>query len=314
MNIFNTLDLEYDIEFAKINHVFESTYDMTMIKLKELEMNCVHSDIITESDAGYVYEGAVKNLLISAKEFIEKIIAKLKEFFTGSKKEMDEEEVAKAKKMAEEIIKNPDAIKDDKIEVYDHENDKKELDKYIREMLKLERKVMNLKVSSKLKANNKSDEVLILMEFQQLLREIDKLNDEYDSSLLTENDNIIKKAKVDAIRFSQKQLDKIKIDYDAVEKNSDKVLQLFKKDIDGCEIPEQLNLLQKLSNSIATRVRKYSLRISTYRHKSLSTIIALGAMAGLGTVVAYDMKNPDGVVNKQLKKIVNKQAQQHMSK
>jgi hypothetical protein len=312
MNIFNTLDLEYDIEFAKINHVFESTYDMTMIKLKELEMNCVHSDIITESDAGYVYEGAVKNLLISAKEFIEKIIAKLKEFFTGSKKEMDEEEVAKAKKMAEEIIKNPDAIKDDKIEVYDHENDKKELDKYIREMLKLERKVMNLKVASKLKVNNNSAEVL--MEFQQLLREMDKLNDEYDSSLLTENDNIIKKAKVDAIRFSQKQLDKIKIDYDAVEKNSDKVLQLFKKDIDGCEIPEQLNLLQKLSNSIAARVRKFSLRISTYRHKSLSIILGLGAIVGLGTVVAYDMKNPDGVVNNQLKKIVNKQAQQHMSK
>ena len=57
-----------------------------------------------------------------------------------------------------------------------------------------------------------------MVEYMEIETKMDKLNDKSDEAFLEKNEKIIKMAAKDAIRFSKKQLDNVKVDYDALEK------------------------------------------------------------------------------------------------
>ena len=117
------------------------------------------------------------------------------------------------------------------------------LDDYIKQMVSLERKLMNIKDGALLNVPGSSNNLHVI-EANEILHEIDKLNQKYDSEFLSKNDKVIKLAAKDAIRFNEKQLQQVKVDYDAVEKGSKEVLAMFKKDAKGCDVPVKLNGIQ----------------------------------------------------------------------
>ena len=293
--------MEFDINLLKINQLSESEYDRTMINIQESYMN----KYLDNDDREYYIESRLSEFGEKIKEFIQKIIDSIKEFFSKLFKSEKEEEKEikddekKLQEAIEELKKDPNKqeIFKKNIQLYSDEKNIENLNEYIREMAKLERELTNLKFYFK----NKSGKMGIstgefVVECERLEREMDKLNDKYDKKLLEVNKDIIKLALNDAIRFNEKELKNVKLDMEAIEKKSIEVLNEFKKDSDGIEHPKQKNVIQKMSSSIGTMVRKYVKKHSEYKHKNIKLllgILGVGAITALGVqyVVNPTVKN-----------------------
>jgi hypothetical protein len=289
MDALQIYEKECNVSLLKINNLMESVYDTFLIEAKELEMNTSIYHLISESDAEIVYEAQVSDLSKKVVNAITAIMKQIEEYIDKVKREIIENFSEKEKKEKLKVIKeNIDKLDSkEKVEIEDDAAKRKLLDEYLRDMLKLERKLVNLKVSYKMRVIRQDG--IFIIEANKITDEMNKLNAKFDEDFLNDNKDIIQMASKDAVRFSEKQLDNIRVDYNALEKGSDEILQQFKKDANGCEIPEHLNIIQRMSNSVATRVRRVAAKLTEYRHRNLGKIIALGTVA-LG-ITAY-MKFP----------------------
>lgn len=299
MDFIDIYSKECEINLLKSSHYFESCYDIFIIKAKELEINKNLYNLVTESEESFILEASIQGLVDKVVKTIESIINAISFMIT---KIVDKITGKEYKKKIEELEKKIDEINDKveidninkkKIDIHDDKKCKEELNKYIREMTKLERKLMTMRFDNMI--NPTMTDGKLIVECNLLIKEIDDLNDKYDKSFLEENKDIIEMASKDAIRFSKKQLDNVKVDYEAIEKGSKEVLMQFKKDADGCEIPIKLNILQKISNSIATRVRRVVNRVSSYRHRNLSAVLGIGALIAGITLISKNEKAKEKV-------------------
>ena len=292
MNFMLEYSKEAEINLMKIEQFSESAFDQLIIKTMELGANRVVNSYITESECEIISEAAISEFAKKVVTAIEKIISTIKEYI---KKMADKVKSLITKDEKDALDKVKDHVNKnnitEKVDMYDEEANKKMLDEYIQKMVKLERKLMICKVDSKMRDKTSHRN---LAEITIILHEMDKLEQEYDRKFLNDNADLISMAAKDAIRFNEKQLNNVKVNYDAVEKGSEQVLAVFKKDAEGCDVPEKLNVIQNMSNRIATRVRQYTLKMSTQRHHNLKTVLTLGtlSMAGKFAVDVYKY-NPE---------------------
>ena len=256
----------YNLDIMKAMHVMESALSIYDIS------------VMTESE-----DNALNTLKEKAKSAIQKVIDAIKDFIDAVHKKLmttfKKEDIDNLKI----VSKNVDKLKDgnEQIEVFDEEKARRELDEYLQEMLKLERKITNLKFEYKLQSKKNRKDAFFIMEYESIMKEIDRLNEKYDKKLLDDNFHIIKMAKKDAVRFSEKQLDNIGVDYDQMKKGSEEILSQFKTDINGCKRKETLSCLQKLTQKSSTIVRKYIQKITTYKHRSIMGVIKRAATAAI---------------------------------
>jgi hypothetical protein len=223
-------------------------------------------------------ETANKGIIKKFGEFIEKIIDNIKIFinkiinkFKGNK---ENKELLEKLNEAEKVVKNDD----EKIELYDMTNEEKIINEYIKKLITLERKLMAIKVEIKypfpsLVDSSEGQRAIAQVEYQKVEQELEKINEEYDKKILNKYSNVIELAKKDAIRFSKKQLENVEVDFKNLSKGTEKVLREFKKDANGCKHPVKLNLLQRISNSLAIRSRKYLQKKVTYREHNMGIIM-----------------------------------------
>jgi hypothetical protein len=121
------------------------------------------------------------------------------------------------------------------------------------------------------------------------------LEAKYDSKFISEHQQVIELASKDAIRFSEKQLKDVELDFDAIMKNSKKVLKQFKTDANGCKEPVKLNILQKMIRALATKIRQVTIATGKRHDKNLAAVLAL---VGTSLAVAAYMNNFAGTKDK----------------
>lgn len=285
-------NLELKLFIESSNDIFQTNFDKFMISLKIMN-NDKKIGLITESDNFVIYESKIKSIVDKLKELISSLIEKIKEFCTKSKNGIAKL-FSDKKNDIDELVSNKN-IPNEKVEIYDIKTKQDLLNTYINKMINLERKLMNIKVSNKVKLENDANSII---EYNDIIREIDKLNDEFDKSFLDENKDIIKMASKDAIRFSEKELKNVKVDFNELEKGSTEILSKFKEDANGCDIPIKANILQKMVNSVSTRVRKVVYKSTSYKHLNLKTILALSAALFVGKQALSNPKVQETVKNK----------------
>ena len=254
-----------ELELAKLNHEMESMNDMMKIQFME------SGSVYTEAENGIIAKivSAIKAIIAAigkmVRAIVDNTIGRLIKLFKKG-----------------ESIEVPPQNANTMIEVETIEDHQKALNEYIKQMVVLERKAMNLKydvVSGK-------DAYLSSLEVNKIQKEIDQLNAKYEK-LLESDGKIIKVALKDAIRFNEKQLMKVKIDFTEVEKESSKILKTFSEDAEGCEHPDKVRLIQKISNSIGTMYRKHIRRCTTLSNKTSNRIardLVNGVMKVGGTI------------------------------
>ena len=103
----------------------------------------------------------------------------------------------------------------------------------------------------------------------------------------SDNKHIIEMAKKDALRFSKKELDNVRINYDNIAKGSKEILEKFKTDANGVQVPEQRKAFQSLINRVSNKARIAANKASTYHHRNLTTAIAL-SVAVAGVTISMD--------------------------
>lgn len=293
MNDFDIISKECEINLLKINHLCESEFDSFKITLGQ---NIFNIDYFTESEFVLYYENTVSELGQKISSAIEGIIKVIQDFIDKLKNKIlsafDNDKKRKLNEAAKNLT-SEQASK--KVKIYSSKKEKEALDEFIREVAKLERRLLSIKVDIKYRSYNASN----AFTYADIERQITKLEKKYDD-VISGNEELVEMALKDAIRFSEKELNSVKIDYDAVKNQSDEILQRFKKDANGCDIPIKLNLIQKMANKISTRVRKYLTKHTTRKHRNLSIVIGLAATVGaikLGVNVArYDPEIRDKIV------------------
>lgn len=295
MDIFECYNAECALMMDKLNHIWESSYDTFFIQCEDIH----NSSVVEENVKELMFEASVSDVGKKVVEVIQKIIDTIKDFCSKVKEAIidrftSKEAKDKLKEVEDAIQKNPEKGKE-KVKVYDDVKAKAKLDTYIQEMAKLERKLMNIKIQAtdNFKMGNKKDAALVISA-NQILREMDILNSKYDKDLLDINEEVIEMALKDAIRFSDKQLSNVRVDYDAVEKKSEQVLAEFKKDANGCDVPVKYNAIQKMANAIGTRARKFIQRRTEIRKKNMALIFGTAAIS-LGITAWTQYKNNPAV-------------------
>lgn len=293
MDIFECYNAECSLALEKLNHIWESSYDSFFIQCEDIRT----SSVVEESIKDFMYEASASDVGKKVVEVIQKIIETIQEFCSKVKNAIVEKFTSKEAKdnlsKLEEAIKNDPEKGNKKVQVYNDIKAQAKLDTYIQEMAKLERKLMNIKIqaTNHFKLGNNNDAALIISA-NQIMREMDQLNEKYDKDLLDANEEVIEMALKDAIRFSDKQLSNIKVDYDAVQKKSEQVLAEFKKDANGCDVPVKYNAIQKMANSIGTRVRKFIQKKTEIRKKNLALIFGTAAASLAITGYVQYKSNP----------------------
>ena len=161
-------------------------------------------------------------------------------------------------------------------------------------MAQLERRLMRLKVEANNDASyglqmlpivgafvpDKDNTSSIMLEYNDIKDAMDKCNAKYEK-LIEQNAEVVELALADAIRFSDKDLKDIELDMDAVKADSDKVLAKFKEDAKGVKVKEQANLLQRMTSSIETHVRKYMRDCGGYHQKNTAALLAIAKITGI---------------------------------
>lgn len=289
MDNFECLYMEAALEMDKINHFWESTYDTFAVTF----METTYSSVIEENTKDLILMEETESLGKKVVAAIQKIMDAIASFCSKIKdaivsKFTSKEQKEKEEKIREELKKNPEAA-NKKLKVIRDEKNVELLNTYIREMAKLERKLMNIKAQATdgFKSGNSKDAQLVISA-NQILREMDKLDEKFDKEFLHDNEETIEMALKDAIRFSDKQLENVKVDFDAVEKESSRILAEFKKDAQGCDVPVKYNIIQKMANAVGTRTRKYIEKKTRIKKKNNALIIASAlTILGISAVETY---------------------------
>lgn len=297
-----------ELDLHRIGHICESAMDTFNIRITDLvgqpKYMSEHFDLddsMFESVCTSVYESESNSVMDKIKAAIDKIIETLVEFI-GKVTDKIKKVFNKDFEDKLDAVKKSDYDKKAKVTIVDIFKKKKLLDEYIKELLVLERKLMNIKFEASHNVDivtNKTAKYIIAV--NEVNRELDALNDKYDKKFLEDNADIIKMASEDAIRFADKDLKNVKIDYDAIENDSKKILKQFKTDADGCEVPVKMNTIQKMANSLATRVRMYVKKKSEYQHKNTFAVLAVVGVTVGGVAAVALVKHKDAV-----KEIYNK--------
>lgn len=289
MDIFDTIMLESELSLMKSNHIWLCEYGEYEVHCKEIELSPVLEEVTKEE----MLKDSNKSIVAKVVEAIQKIIDTIKDVCLRLKKAVVDKFTSKDVKdkldKAEEALKNNPNLTKEKVKMLSDDETKKQLDNYVREMAKLERELLNLKVEtdSRYGAHGKKSVNMAQIVFQvnQISKKMDDLNKKYDD-ILESHEKLVEMALEDAIRFNNKQLDNIKIDYDAVEQNASKILKEFKQDASGCDVPVKYNLIQKMANAIGTRVRKYLKKKTEYHKNNLLKILGVVGIVAAGKYVA----------------------------
>lgn len=279
------------------DHMMKSYIDAFHVEAAELYMEAA-SHIISDHETSILYENACSDLVSKLSGFIQKVIDNVSLFFRnlkikifGSKE--DKEKLAKIKAAVKSAKKLPESARK-QIKVYRTKKNKKALDAYIKEMAQLERRLMRLKVEANNDASyglqmlpivgafvpSKDNTSSIMLEYNDIKDAMDKCNAKYEK-LIEQNAEVVNLALEDAIRFSDKELKDIELDVDAVKADSDKVLAKFKEDAKGVKVKEQANLLQRMTSSIETHVRKYMRDCGGYHQKNTAALLAIAKITGI---------------------------------
>ena len=158
-----------------------------------------------------------------------------------------------------------------------------DLNKYIQEMVKIERELLNLKASESL-IGYQGNQTAINIEIAKIMRKAEKLQDKFDEELLDKNKKVINMALIDAIRFSDKQLENVKVDAEALKSGSKKILKEFQKDANGCDVPAKQNAIRKLGNMVGTMTRKYYNKKTSVAGTTIKTVIGIIGVKILASV------------------------------
>lgn len=281
MDIFDSVFKESEIDMMVIESEMISTYEETMINILEAK-----DDIVVVHEATSSFAAKVVNFINEIITYIKNAIVAVYAKFSN----------ILLRKDAKGVLDNMEAsltpeTASQKVTMYSDEKSKKALDKYVREMSKLERRLLDLKVYGKIGTKKAvANAPSIIIETNVIMKEMDRLNAEYDQEFLDENSEIITMSLKDAIRFNKKSLDSIRVDFDSYEKGSSKVLKEYKTDAEGCEDPVVLNTIQRLANSVGTRFRKYLVKHTKYRSSNMRNVLLCVGMIGAG-VIAYHTAN-----------------------
>lgn len=292
-SLLDQIVMESEYNSMRLNHFMQCNIDNFAFETADI-YNDADSGVITEHDASILYENAFTDIIDKLVAFIQKIIDNIAKFFNelririfGSQKEKDKlkkiKEAAKAAK--NKGLKGNMITK--KVKIFKIKRNRKALDAYIKEMSQLERRMLNLKYQAA-QDSDKLDKHIgatnttatTMIEYAEIQKKIDECNRKYDK-IVNANAEVVELAMNDAIRFSDKDLDSIGLDLDAIKKGSDKVLARFKSDAKGVKSKQQANLIQKSVQSIETRVRKIMKDGGEYQTKNSTALFALFAGAGI---------------------------------
>ena len=291
--------LQYDSDIKKASHIFKSNYEMALIESSEMDI--FQSKYLTESEIDNIHQNKFNDLINKCIEFIKKVIdsirqlckncmIKIREMFVNDKR-FDYIKIVKT--FSESPYYNEEFKKLKKVNILTDEKEQMKLNAYIQKLLKYEREIVKLEFESRTKPSIiRNTDVQIMHRIMEIDKKVDELNNQYEKSFLQENEYIINMAIKDAIRFSDKQLENIKIDFTKLESESCQILQAFQKDANGCDVPEQLNLMQKITNSIAAAVRSRCYQLTQYKARNYDTIIgiALTSAAVAAAIRLYQMR------------------------
>lgn len=287
-----------ELDLHRIGHICESAMDTFNIRITDLvgqpKYMSEHFDIddsVFESVCISVYESESNSVVAKIKAGIDKIIEIIVEFF-GKISDSIKKFFNKDAEDKLEALTKSDYDKKAKVNIYKCDKKQATLNEYIKELVILERKLMNLKFDVGVNGKDTKKSAAAIIAANEIMRELDKLDAKYDKEFLDDNKDIIAMASEDAIRFSDKELKNVKVDFEAVEKNAKEVLKEFKKDADGCDVPVKLNILQRMSKSLSTAVRKQAKKSTEYKHRNLVAVLAL---AGTTAAVGYYVTHPDKV-------------------
>ena len=219
--------MESDYNSMRLNHFMQCNIDSFAFETADIFMDA-DSGVITEHDANILYENAFTDIVDKLMAFIQKIIDNIAKFFNelkirsfGSPKEKEKLKKLKeaAKAASNKGIKGNAFTK--KVKVFKIKHNKKALDAYIKEMSKLERRMLNLKYQAAQDSTRVSDIPVIgkkiasdnttastMIEYNELTKAIDECNRKYDK-IVKSNAEVVELALNDAIRFSDKDLDSI---------------------------------------------------------------------------------------------------------
>lgn len=293
----DVLFLESECISMENDHMMRSYIDAFHVEATELYTEAA-SHIISDHETSILYENACSDLISKLSGFIQKVIDNVGLFFRnlkikifGSKEE--KEKLAQIKAAVKSAKKLPESARK-QIKVYRTKKNKKALDAYIKEMAQLERRLMRLKVEANNDASyglqmlpivgsfvpDKDNTSSIMLEYNDIKDAMDKCNAKYEK-LIEQNAEVVNLALEDAIRFSDKDLKDIELDMDAVKADSDKVLAKFKEDAKGVKVKEQANLLQRMTSSIETHVRKYMRDCGGYHQKNTAALLAIAKITGI---------------------------------
>ena len=322
-SLLDQIAMESEYNSMRLNHFMQCNIDNFAFETVDI-YNDAESGVITEHDAGILYENAFTDIVDKLMAFIQKIIDNIAKFFKelkirifGSPKEKEKlkklKEAAKAAK--NKGIKGNAVTK--KVKIYKIKRNKKALDAYIKEMSQLERRMLKLKYQAAQDSTKVSDIPIIgkrissdnttastMIEYAELTKAIDECNRKYDR-IVKANAEVVELALNDAIRFSDKDLDSIGLDLEEIKKGSDRVLAKFKEDAKGVKTKQQANLIQKAVQSIETRVRKNMKEGAEYQTKNSTALYAFFAAAGIvsaGVAVAK-ITGTDEVIQDKLEDI-----------
>lgn len=298
-SLLDQIAMESEYDSMRLNHFMQCNIDNFAFETADIYMDA-ESKVITEHDASILYENAFTDIVDKLMAFIQKIIDNIAKFFKelkirifGSPKEKEKlKKIKEAVKAAQSKGIKGNAVTK-KVKIFKIKRNKKALDAYIKEMSKLERRMLNLKYSAAQDAPE-SDNGLInraissqtnttaatLIEYTEISKAIDECNRKYDR-IVKSNAEVVELALNDAIRFSDKDLDSIGLDLDEIKKGSDRVLAKFKTDAKGVKSKQQANLIQKAVQSIETRVRKSMKEGAEYQSKNSTAIYTFFTASGI---------------------------------
>lgn len=317
---------ESELDNLKLNHEIDCVCNLFMIESKTLGLEKDIYNIITEDEYQSIYESKESGLLKSMGTFIDSIIKSISDFIskcidsiksTFIKKE-NTDDFDKLKK-ALDNAKTPEQKEIFKrvIELKSNPEEEKLLNEYIKELVKLEREVLNIKAHGVVVPNSHRFALIndYMRQINQIDKKIDKLNEKYNDEFFDKNEKIIKMSLEDAIRFNDKALDNVKLNLDNIEKNGKKILSEFKKDLNGNDVPvECKSIIKKMINSLGTKIRKVVYNHTTYTksnfNKALKAGLTMAAVAIATPIAGKVAINTIKDVNNKLKSAIDDQQRQ----
>lgn len=293
----DTCYLEYEIANMKIDDMYEWRYsDLKEDQARLLLEASINDQSITDSKYISIMESKASEFGKTVVKAIKAIIKGIIDFITKIKTSfINFLNTSKAKKQLTELEKSiisGEITPNQTVQIYaDNKKDLDNLNEYIREMSKLERELRDLKLQNKLVGYKRPDVIITnAFEVEKIMEKMDLLNNQFDNKLIQNNSEVIDMALDEALRYSKKSLDNIKLDYENIQEGSDKILQVFIKDTEGIEHPLKMNAIQKMAASISEKTRKTIYNRTKKTGLSIKTLLSVktAILAGAGGYLGYN--------------------------